>query len=90
MADGDSIYAASCGDVVSDVNLVGTLAAKAMQQAAQSGVNITELAASAANATTADTVRNATTVMSMLPIMMVYPFLQKYFAKGIMIGAVKG
>jgi len=33
MADGDSIYAASCGDVVSDVNLVGTLAAKAMQQA---------------------------------------------------------
>ena len=64
--------------------------AKAMQQAAQSGVNITELAASAANATTADTVRNATTVMSMLPIMMVYPFLQKYFAKGIMIGAVKG
>ena len=64
--------------------------AKAMQQAAMSGADITEIAKNAANSTTADTVRNATTVMSMLPIMMVYPFLQKYFAKGIMMGAVKG
>ncbi len=64
--------------------------AKAMQQAAMSGADITEIAKNAANATTADTIRNATTVMSMLPIMMVYPFLQKYFAKGIMMGAVKG
>ena len=28
--------------------------------------------------------------ISMLPIVMVYPFVQKYFKKGIMIGAVKG
>ena len=27
---------------------------------------------------------------TVLPIMMVYPFFQKYFVKGIMIGAVKG
>ena len=33
MADGDSIYACSMGDVVSDVNLVGTLSAKVMQKA---------------------------------------------------------
>ena len=25
----------------------------------------------------------------MLPIMVVYPFLQKYFVKGVLIGAVK-
>lgn len=30
------------------------------------------------------------TVITTLPIMCVYPFLQKHFAKGIMIGAVKG
>lgn len=29
-------------------------------------------------------------VVSLLPIVMVYPFLQKHFAKGVIIGAVKG
>ena len=29
-------------------------------------------------------------VVSMLPIMCIYPFLQKYFAKGVIVGAVKG
>lgn len=33
MADGDSIYACSVGEVVSDVNLVGTLSARVMEQA---------------------------------------------------------
>ena len=31
----------------------------------------------------------AAVIITMLPIMVVYPFLQKYFAKGILIGAVK-
>ncbi|MDD6283287.1 MAG: carbohydrate ABC transporter permease [Oribacterium sp.] len=35
-------------------------------------------------------VRMALTVMGILPIMIVYPFMQKYFVKGIAIGAVKG
>lgn len=32
----------------------------------------------------------ASIIVSVIPIMIVYPFLQKYFAKGLMLGAVKG
>lgn len=32
----------------------------------------------------------AAVVIAMVPILMVYPFLQKHFAKGVMIGAIKG
>ena len=35
-------------------------------------------------------VKYCTTVIATLPILCVYPFLQKYFVKGVMIGAVKG
>jgi putative aldouronate transport system permease protein len=36
-----------------------------------------------------ETFKAATILVSMLPIMCVYPFLQKYFTKGVMIGSVK-
>lgn len=36
------------------------------------------------------TIRAATIMIATLPILCVYPFLQKYFAKGIMVGAIKG
>jgi len=29
-------------------------------------------------------------LVTVVPIAMVYPFLQKYFVKGVMIGAIKG
>ena len=35
-------------------------------------------------------VRHATIIVSILPIICVYPFLQKYFVKGVMVGAIKG
>lgn len=35
-------------------------------------------------------VKMAATVVATLPILIVYPFVQKYFTKGIMVGAVKG
>lgn len=38
----------------------------------------------------AETIKYAAIVISTAPIMCVYPFLQKYFTKGVMIGAVKG
>lgn len=35
-------------------------------------------------------IKMAAVVLSSLPIVMVYPFLQKYFVKGMMVGSVKG
>ena len=37
-----------------------------------------------------ETIKYAIIVIATLPILCVYPFLQKYFVKGIMVGAVKG
>ncbi len=48
------------------------------------------LAASMAHAQTATSIRMTVSVIVVLPIMCVYPFFQRYFTKGIMIGAVKG
>lgn len=43
-----------------------------------------------ANKPTPTGIKMATVVIAITPIMCVYPFLQKYFAKGIMLGSVKG
>jgi putative aldouronate transport system permease protein len=39
---------------------------------------------------TGNSLRLSTMIVSIVPIMLSYPFLQKYFVKGILIGAVKG
>jgi len=36
------------------------------------------------------TIRMAAIVFATIPILLVYPFLQKHFAKGVMLGSVKG
>jgi putative aldouronate transport system permease protein len=32
----------------------------------------------------------ATMIITIIPVLIVYPFLMRYFVKGIMIGSVKG
>ena len=39
---------------------------------------------------TPESTRAAVMIISIVPIVCLYPFLQKYFTKGIMLGAVKG
>lgn len=39
---------------------------------------------------TPDAVKAAALILTTIPIIMVYPFLQKYFVKGVTVGAVKG
>jgi len=36
------------------------------------------------------TLRSATIIFATIPILLVYPFVQKYFVKGVMIGSLKG
>lgn len=43
----------------------------------------------AVGSATENTVQNAAVIVAILPFMILYPFLQKYFVKGINIGAVK-
>lgn len=53
------------------------------------GVGGDILSASTAS-TTPETVKAASVIISILPIVMLYPFLQKYFVKGVVVGALKG
>ena len=50
------------------------------------------MAEGASNQTVLQTqqIRSASLIFSMIPVLVVYPFLQKYFVKGVMIGSVKG
>lgn len=59
-------------------------AMEAMKQSAQTGMSVGSVDIPSIG------VRMAVTVMCVLPVMVAYPFLQKYFVKGISIGAVKG
>lgn len=54
-------------------------------------VNLTEEAAGAmaTQAYSLETVTGAIIVLSMIPVMLIYPFIQRYFTKGVMMGGVK-
>lgn len=43
-----------------------------------------------ASALAPQAMKNATIVLSMIPVLLIYPFAQKYFAKGVMLGSEKG
>lgn len=55
----------------------------------QTSANALEYAEMAANAPT-DSGRMALTVLVVLPILLAYPYFQKYFVKGLTVGGVKG
>ncbi len=57
---------------------------------ALTGVDNTREAMAQAQSFTAETIRMSTMIIVVVPIICVYPFLQKYFVKGIMIGSLKG
>lgn len=62
----------------------------ATTQASANAAKSTADALSTTTQTTPITIRCAITVVSALPIMVVYPFLQRYFVTGMALGSVKG
>jgi putative aldouronate transport system permease protein len=56
----------------------------------EGNTNMTSGGANAAISIYKSLIKYCTVMVSTLPILCVYPFIQKYFAKGVMIGAIKG
>lgn len=57
--------------------------------AQQEATTAAQAIAQSSNAVTSDSLKMAAVVITTVPILCIYPFVQKYFAKGVMIGAVK-
>ncbi len=58
--------------------------------AAEETTDISQIIAKQATVVTSDSLKMAAVIITMTPILCVYPFIQRYFTKGVMIGAVKG
>jgi putative aldouronate transport system permease protein len=73
-----------------DLQPIQTFLYKIISQAGASSITANLPASAVSAKTTSESVKLATMVLTTFPIMCVYPFLQKYFVKGMMSGATKG
>lgn len=64
--------------------------ASSLKSLVNNSTSMEAMAASLAHATTATSIRMTVTIVVVTPIILVYPIFQRFFTKGIMIGAVKG
>ena len=60
-----------------------------IQNQPESGL-ISDMQSTAARAQLAELLKYATIIVSSFPLLVMYPFFQKYFNKGILIGSIKG
>lgn len=74
----------------SDLQPIQTFLYRIVASASASKAVVSLPAGISAQQVSSQSVRLATMVVTTLPIVCVYPFLQKYFVKGMLIGSVKG
>ena len=72
-----------------DMQVVQIILRNIMNQASQAETD-EKLDYGSQGAPPSKAVKMASTVVATLPILVVYPFIQKFFTKGVMVGAVKG
>jgi putative aldouronate transport system permease protein len=73
-----------------DLQPIQTYLYKVVAQAGANSVSANMPGAIGATTVTQQTIKLATMVVTTFPIVCVYPFLQKYFVKGMLLGSVKG
>ena len=64
--------------------------ASSLKALVNNSTSIEAMADSLAHASTATSIRMTVTIVVVTPIILIYPIFQRFFTKGIMIGAVKG
>ena len=84
------LYNASKANLHSLQYLLKMKLATTNQSANAANASVDALANTASSKTTPVTIRCAITVISTVPILVVYPFLQRYFVTGMVLGSVKG
>ncbi|MEW8969161.1 MAG: carbohydrate ABC transporter permease [Mesobacillus sp.] len=74
----------------SDLQPIQTYLYKVVAESSSNQMMTNAAGSIATKTVTSQSIKLATMVVTTLPIMLVYPFLQKYFVKGMLIGSVKG
>lgn len=86
----DTFLYASGADHLSTLQYEMMKLLSSAMQAGRSGGSIYGEAAKNANTVTPASMRAAITIVASVPILVVYPFVQRYFVKGVTLGSTKG
>jgi putative aldouronate transport system permease protein len=66
------------------------LVLKSAQTSTRSGIQFGQAFSGKTSSVTTRSLINAMTVIAVIPIIVVYPFLQRYFVSGLILGGLKG
>ncbi|MBT2290011.1 carbohydrate ABC transporter permease [Paenibacillus albidus] len=73
-----------------DLQPIQTYLYRVVAQSSSNQMMVAVQGSSVTKSVTSQSIKLATMVVTTLPIVFVYPFLQRYFVKGMMIGSIKG